>query len=100
LGSSGEPGIYPYVLDGDERHLNIRAFYERQKGISVKCDQHFEFDEMERDHANPWREGGKTNARTARCCARTTIGGRRESIRIPQTVYRNPLRQDWLTTIP
>lgn len=38
-------GIYPYVLDGDERHLNIRAFsdnmkreaYERQKGICVKC---------------------------------------------------------------
>jgi excinuclease UvrABC ATPase subunit len=38
-------GIYSYVLDGDERHLNIRAFsdnmkreaYERQKGICVKC---------------------------------------------------------------
>ncbi len=35
-----KPGIYSYVLDGEERHLNIRAFsdnmkreaYERQKG--------------------------------------------------------------------
>ena len=63
-------GIYPYVLDGDERHLNIRAFspnmkreaYERQKGICVKCRKHFELDEMEADHAKPWHEGGKTNA--------------------------------------
>ena len=38
-------GIYPYVLDGEERPLNIRAFsdnmkreaYERQKGICRKC---------------------------------------------------------------
>lgn len=38
-------GIYPYVLDGNERHLNIRAFsanmkreaFERQKGVCVKC---------------------------------------------------------------
>jgi hypothetical protein len=63
-------GIYPYVLDGDERHLNIRAFsdnmkreaYERQKGVCVKCKKSFELDEMEGDHIKPWREGGKTNA--------------------------------------
>lgn len=63
-------GIYPYVLDGDERHLNIRAFsenmkreaYERQKGVCPKCNKHFEFDEMEGDHIKPWHEGGKTNA--------------------------------------
>ena len=63
-------GIYPYVLDGDERHLNIRAFadsmkreaYERQGGICVKCKKHFEFSEMEADHVKPWHEGGKTNA--------------------------------------
>ncbi len=38
-------GIYPYVLTGKEKHLNIRAFspnqkreaYERQKGICVVC---------------------------------------------------------------
>jgi 5-methylcytosine-specific restriction endonuclease McrA len=61
-------GIYRYVLDGDERHLSIRAFsenqkreaYERQKGICIKCGEHFAFDEMEADHATPWREGGKT----------------------------------------
>jgi hypothetical protein len=65
-----KPGIYPYVLDGDERHLNIRAFsdnmkreaYERQKGICVKCNKHFEFEEMEGDHVKPWHEGGKTIA--------------------------------------
>lgn len=62
--------IYRYVLDGDEHHLSIRAFtdnmkreaYERQKGICVKCQKHFELHEMEGDHVKPWREGGKTNA--------------------------------------
>ena len=64
-------GIYPYVLDGDERHLNIRAFsanmkreaYERQKGICVKCEKKFQLDEMEADHIKPWHEGGKTDAK-------------------------------------
>lgn len=63
-------GIYPYVLDADERHLNIRAFsnnmkreaYERQKGVCVKCKKAFQLDEMEGDHIKPWHEGGKTNA--------------------------------------
>lgn len=65
-----KPGIYPYVLDGNESHLNVRAFtdsmkrgaYERQQGICVKCNNHFEFDEMEADHIKPWHEGGRTNA--------------------------------------
>ncbi|MDI6774960.1 MAG: HNH endonuclease signature motif containing protein, partial [Verrucomicrobiota bacterium] len=63
-------GIYPYVLDGDERHLNIRAFsdnmkraaYERQKEICVKCKKKFQLGEMEGDHIKPWHKGGKTNA--------------------------------------
>lgn len=63
-------GIYPYVLIGDERHLNIRAFsenmkreaYERQDGICVKCGKHFEFEEMEGDHIKPWHMSGKTTA--------------------------------------
>lgn len=63
-------GIYSYVLDGKEKHLNIRAFsknqkreaYERQKGICSVCSEHFEIDEMEGDHITPWHEGGKTNA--------------------------------------
>ncbi|HUT30326.1 MAG TPA: DUF262 domain-containing protein [Sedimentisphaerales bacterium] len=64
-------GIYPYVLDGDERHLNIRAFsanmkreaYERQKGVCVKCRKKFQLDEMQADHIKPWHEGGKTDAK-------------------------------------
>lgn len=63
-------GIYPYLLSHQERHLSIRAFtdkmkreaYERQKGICVKCKKHFEIEEMEADHINPWHEGGKTIA--------------------------------------
>ena len=63
-------GIYPYVLDGDERHLNIRAFsdnmkreaYEKQKGVCVKCKKKFQLEEMEGDHIKPWHEGGKTTA--------------------------------------
>ncbi len=61
-------GIYPYILTKDEKYLSIRAFtdsmkqkvYERQKGICVKCGEHFEISEMEADHTNPWHEGGKT----------------------------------------
>lgn len=63
-------GIYFYVLDHKEKHLNIRAFspnmrreaYERQKGICVECKEHFEIKEMEGDHITLWHEGGKTNA--------------------------------------
>jgi hypothetical protein len=63
-------GIYSYVLDGNERHLNIRAFsdnmkreaYERQQGFCPKCNKHFELSEMEGDHVTPWHEGGKTIA--------------------------------------
>jgi hypothetical protein len=61
-------GIYPYVLTGQERYLNIRAFtdkmkreaYERQKGKCKKCKKYFEIEEMEADHIKPWHEGGKT----------------------------------------
>ena len=64
-------GIYSYVLDGKEKHLNIRAFsnnrkreaYERQKGKCPVCKEHFEIDEMEADHITPWHEGGKTSAK-------------------------------------
>lgn len=67
---SNKKGIYSYVLDGKEKHLNIRAFsknqkreaYERQKGICVVCNKHFEIEEMEGDHITPWHEGGKTSA--------------------------------------
>jgi len=63
-----KPGIYPYILTGEEKYLSIRAFsdkmkreaYERQKGICAKCGEHFEIEEMETDHITPWHEGGKT----------------------------------------
>ena len=67
---SNQRGIYEYLLDGEERHLNIRAFspkmartaYERQKGICPKCGKHFEIEEMQADHITPWSKGGKTIA--------------------------------------
>lgn len=68
-------GIYEYLLSGNEKHLNIRAFtdnqkrqaYERQQGICPHCvaehreKTHYEIDEMEADHITPWCEGGKTS---------------------------------------
>lgn len=67
---TNKKGIYPYVLDGREQHLNIRAFtntqkreaYERQNGICPKCREHFTINEMEADHITPWSQGGKTSA--------------------------------------
>ena len=61
-------GIYEYLLDGNVKHLSIRAFtpkmartaYERQKGICPKCKKHFEFDKMQADHITPWSRGGRT----------------------------------------
>ena len=61
-------GIYEYLLDGQEKHLSIRAFtdtqkrtqYEKQKGICPKCGKHFSFSDMEGDHITPWSKSGKT----------------------------------------
>lgn len=66
-------GIYEYVLSGDEKCLNLRAFddntrrevYEKQGGICAnkKCPnagQKFAIDEMEADHITAWSKGGKT----------------------------------------
>lgn len=63
-------GVYTYVLDNEEKNLNIRTFsenmkreaYERQEGICTNCKKHFEYEEMEGDHIDPWHSGGKTNA--------------------------------------
>ncbi|MBR0482692.1 DUF262 domain-containing protein [Candidatus Saccharibacteria bacterium] len=65
---TAKKGIYAFLLGGDERNLNIRAFtdnmkreaYERQRGICSICKEHFEIDEMEADHITPWSQGGKT----------------------------------------
>lgn len=63
-----KPGIYEYLLDGQEKHLSIRGFtktqmrtqYEKQKGICPICGKHFELEEMEGDHITPWSKGGHT----------------------------------------
>jgi hypothetical protein len=63
-------GIYEYVLDGGEHHLNIRAFtpaqkrgaFERQGGVCAVCKRQFAITEMEADHVTPWHEGGKTSS--------------------------------------
>jgi hypothetical protein len=67
---TAKKGIYSYVLNRQEKLLNIRQFsanqrreaYERQKGICPVCGYHFELDGMEADHITPWHEGGKTEA--------------------------------------
>ncbi|GLI28487.1 hypothetical protein ARHIZOSPH14_27290 [Agromyces rhizosphaerae] len=67
---TNKKGAYLYVLSGQEKHLNIRAFspaerlaaYERQAGVCPVCGEHYELNEMEADHITPWREGGRTSA--------------------------------------
>ena len=61
-------GIIPYVLTGDERELDLRAFpediklavWEKQKHICPMCHKEYDFEFMEGDHIKPWREGGRT----------------------------------------
>lgn len=63
-----KPGVYEYLLDGQEKHLNIRLFtlnqkreaYEKQNGICPICGKHYRFDQMQGDHIIPWSKGGKT----------------------------------------
>lgn len=61
-------GVFSYVLTRDLRHLNLRAFsekqkiemYEKQNGVCKSCGNHFELSEMDADHITPFVEGGKT----------------------------------------
>ena len=79
---TNKKGIYEYLLSGEERKLNLRAFtdkmkreaYERQNGICPKCNQHFEFDQMEGDHIIPWSKGGKTTAENCQMLCRRDNG--------------------------
>ena len=67
---TNQRGIYEYVLDGDERHLNIRKFtdkmartaYERQRGVCPICKKKFKIEEMQADHITPWSKNGHTTA--------------------------------------
>lgn len=70
-------GIYEYLLTGNEKALNLRAFddatkretYEKQNGLCPYCEKEeggknkgkrYDFSEMEGDHIIPWSRGGKT----------------------------------------
>lgn len=61
-------GVYYYLITGDEKHLNIRAFpmnikrkvYEKQKHKCKKCGKECLIEEMEADHITPWSQGGHT----------------------------------------
>lgn len=63
-----QKGIYSYVLTRNEKHLNLRAFsdkekrimYEKQQGICHICKNPFDIKQMEGDHIKPWSKGGKT----------------------------------------
>ena len=75
---TNKKGIFSFVLDGQEKHLNIREFtqnqkleaYERQHGICPRCvslhkptaNKSWDIDEMEADHIKPWHLGGKTTS--------------------------------------
>ena len=61
-------GIIPYVLTGDERELDLRAFpediklavWEKQHHICPMCHKEFDFEFMDGDHIIPWSKGGRT----------------------------------------
>lgn len=71
---TSKKGIYPYLLSGEQKHLSLRAFDERDKrkkyqeqgGICPHCESAgihgkvWKYNEMEGDHITPWSEGGKT----------------------------------------
>ena len=75
---TNKKGVFWYVLDKNEKHLNLRAFspaqkremYEKQKGICPICGKHFSIDGMEADHIIPWSKGGKTTVENGQMLCR------------------------------
>ena len=71
-------GIYPYILTGEEKHLNIRQFsqqvkrrvYERQNRQCAICGDAFDINAMQADHIKPWVDGGKTEERNCQMLCR------------------------------
>ena len=61
-------GIYEYLLTGEKKVLNLRAFdenekltmYHRQGGKCAICGLPFDIKEMHGDHVIPWSKGGRT----------------------------------------
>lgn len=72
-------GIYYYLFDNQEKHLNIRVFteaqrlsvYTKQDGICKICKKKFDFEEMEADHIIPWSQGGKTEIENCQMLCRS-----------------------------
>lgn len=62
-------GIWEYVLDHNECHLNLRVFpesiklkkYREQDGICPIDGKWHPYEEMEADHKIPWSKGGSTD---------------------------------------
>lgn len=60
-------GIYEYLLDGDEAHLGIREFTEKDikkkfneiNGVCPVCGQKYNYDDMVAEKITPWSNGGK-----------------------------------------
>lgn len=71
---TNQKGIYRYLLSGEEKHLQIRAFtptmkraaYERQGAVCYECKKPFDISEMEAHHIIPWAKGGPTSADNCR----------------------------------
>ena len=71
-------GIYEYLLTGNEKSLNLRAFdekikvkvYEKQKGKCPICKKLFDINEMEADHILPWSKGGRTTIQNCQMLCR------------------------------
>lgn len=65
---TNKKGVYLYVIDGDEKHLNLRVFedkvktqkYHAQGGRCAICEKACEAGDMHGDHIVPWSRGGKT----------------------------------------
>ena len=68
-----QKGIYEYLLTGNEKHLNLRSFsdkqkqimFERQKGVCPHCtgkdkNKKWDIGQMHADHKIAWSKGGKT----------------------------------------
>lgn len=61
-------GIYKYILTGEEKYLNVRAFddrikkfvYKQQGGKCALCQKIFPIENMHADHIKAWSKGGKT----------------------------------------
>lgn len=61
-------GIVKYLITGEEKYLNRRAFtdvqkasqYAAQDGVCASCNEAFDLDDMEGDHIKPWSKGGMT----------------------------------------